>query len=71
VDDGSDLAGGGIETITFPAVDQYALQADRFSEAIRGFGSVPVSLEDSVGNMRVIDALFRSAKSREWEQVGS
>jgi predicted dehydrogenase len=68
IDDGSDVAGGGIETITFPPVDQYALQADRFSEAIRGVGSVPVSLEDAIGNMAVIDALFRSAESREWER---
>lgn len=68
VDDGSDLAGGGIETITFPPVDQYAVQADRFSEAIRGLGSVPVSLEDALGNMAAIDALFRSAKSGEWER---
>ena len=67
VDDGSDLAGGGVETITFPPVDQYAVQADRFSEAIRGVGTVPVSLEDAVGNMAVIDALFRSGESREWE----
>jgi predicted dehydrogenase len=71
VDDGSDLAGGGIETMTFPPVDQYALQADRFSEAIRGVGGVPVSLEDAMGNMAVIDALFRSAESREWERPGS
>jgi predicted dehydrogenase len=71
VDDGRDVTGGGIETITFPAVDQYALQADRFSEAIRGVGSVPVSLEDAMGNMAVIDALFRSAESREWERPGS
>jgi predicted dehydrogenase len=71
VDDGSDLAGGGIESITFPRVDQYSVQADRFSEAIRGVGSVPVSLEDAMGNMAVIDALFRSAESREWEQPGS
>jgi predicted dehydrogenase len=71
VDDGSDLAGGGVETITFPPVDQYALQADRFSEAVRGVGSVPVSLEDAVGNMAVIDALFRSAESRRWERPGS
>ena len=69
--DGSDLAGGGLETITFLPVDQYALQADRFSEAIRGVGSVPVSLEDAMGNMAVIDALFRSAESREWERPGS
>ena len=71
VDDGSDLAGGGIETITFPPVDQYSVQADRFSEAIRGVGSVPVSLEDAMGNMAVIDALFRSAESRRWERPES
>lgn len=69
VDDGSDLiGGGGVETITFPAVDQYALQADRFSEAIRGVGAVPVSLGDSIGNMAVIDAIFRSGESRQWER---
>ena len=71
VDDGRDLAGGGIETITFPPVDQYTLQADRFSEAIRGVGKVPVSLEDAMGNMAVIDALFRSVESRQWERPGS
>jgi predicted dehydrogenase len=71
VDDGRDVEGSGIETITLPAVDQFAIQADRFSEAIRGVGSVPVSLEDAVGNMAVIDALFRSAESGEWERPGS
>jgi predicted dehydrogenase len=71
VDDGSDLAGGGIETVIFPPVDQYAVQADRFSEAIRGVGSVPVSLEDAIGNMAVIDALCRSAESHKWERPGS
>jgi predicted dehydrogenase len=69
VDDGSDLMGrGGIETITFPPVDQFSIQADCFSEAIRGVGTVPVSLEDAIGNMGVIDALFRSAESHEWER---
>jgi predicted dehydrogenase len=71
VDDGSDWAGSGIETIAFPPVNPYTLQADRFSEAIRGFGSVPVSLEDAIGNMAVIDALFRSAESRQWERPAS
>jgi predicted dehydrogenase len=68
VDDGSDLTGMSAETITFPAVDQYSVQADRFSEAIRGVGAVPVPLEDAMGNMAVIDALFRSAESRVWER---
>ena len=71
VDDGSDWAGSGIETITFPPVNQYTLQADRFSEAIRGVASVAVSLEDAIRNMAVIDALFRSAESHEWERPGS
>lgn len=71
VDDGRDVEGSGIEAITLPPVDQYALQADRFSEAVRGVGSVPVSLEDAMGNMAVIDALFRSAESRHWERPAS
>lgn len=70
VDDGRDVAGGGIEAITFPPVDQYALQADRFSEAVRGVGKVPVPLENAIGNMAVIDALFRSVETKQWESVG-
>lgn len=67
VDDGRDLSGAGKEVIEFPAVDQYTLQADRFSEAVRGVGSVPVGVDDAIANMAVIDALFRSAESRQWE----
>jgi predicted dehydrogenase len=67
VDDGSDLRGGGVETIEVRAVDQYALQAQLFAAAVRGRGEVPVPLEDAVRNMAVIDALFRSAESGRWE----
>ena len=52
---------------TLPAVDQYRLQGERFSEAVRGVGVVPVGLEDAIDNMSVIDALFRSARSGRWE----
>ena len=61
--------GRSAESITFPAVDQYRLQAERFSEAVRGVGVVPVSLEDAIGNMAVIDALFRSAETGTRERV--
>jgi predicted dehydrogenase len=67
IDDGSSLDGSSAEAITFPAVDQYKLQGDRFAEAVRGVGTVPVSLDDAICNMAVIDALFRSAKSGRWE----
>jgi predicted dehydrogenase len=66
LDDGRELGGTGA-AIELPAADQFALQADRFAEAVRGVGQVPVSLEDAVGNMATIDALFRSAESGRWE----
>jgi predicted dehydrogenase len=56
--------------IELPAVDQFALQADRFAEAVRGLGPVPVPLEDSVGNMAALDALARSAETGRWEAPG-
>ena len=68
VDDGSDLFGGGIETIALPTVNQYTVQGDLFSHAIRAGGPAPVPLEDAVRNMAVIDAVFRSAKSGHWEE---
>ena len=59
IDDGRDLAGSGRLIEEFPIVNQCALQADRFADAIRGVGDVPVSVHDAVRNMEVIDALFR------------
>ena len=67
IDDGTQLGGAAAEAITLPAVDQYRLQAERFSEAVRGVGAVSVTLEDAIANMSVIDALFRSVTSGRWE----
>ena len=67
VDDGTQLGGAAAEAITLPPVDQYRLQAERFSEAVRGVGAVSVTLEDAIANMSVIDALFRSVTSGRWE----
>jgi len=67
VDDGSDLFGAGVETESFPVCDQYTIQGDLFSRAIRGEGEVPVPLEDAIRNMAVIDALVKSAESGRWE----
>lgn len=68
VDDGSELGDSSARAIEFPAVDQYTLQAESFSAAIRGSAAVPVPLEDAIGNMAVIDAIFRSASSGRWER---
>jgi predicted dehydrogenase len=66
-DEGEDLTGARRTVIEFPVVDQYTVQCDHFSAALRGFGTVPVSVSDGIKNMAVIDALFRSAESGRWE----
>jgi predicted dehydrogenase len=67
IDDGSSLFGDGIETVEFPIVDQYTIQADLFSQAIREATPSRFPLEDAVNNMAVIEALFRSAESHQWQ----
>ena len=59
--------GGRIEWREFPACDQYTIQGDLFSRAVREETEQPVPLEDAVANMAVIDAVFRSAESGRWE----
>lgn len=67
IDDGGELFGSGISTESFPTCDQYTIQGDVFSKAIRQDGEVPVPLGDAVKNMAVIEAIFRSAESGRWE----
>lgn len=70
VDDGSVVGGGSAEVIELPVADQFTLQAERFAEAVRGVGVVPATVEGAIANMEVIDALFRSAVSNDWQTVG-
>lgn len=67
IDSTGDLSGSGITTEIFPVADQYTMQGDAFAKAVREDTEVPVSLEDSIGNMAVIEAIFRSAGSGKWE----
>jgi predicted dehydrogenase len=57
------------EAIDIDVCDQYTIQGDLFSEAIRRGTPAPYPLEDSIANMRVIDALFRSAETNRWESM--
>jgi len=50
--------GGEVETIIFDKCDQYILQGDAFSRAILDDTPVPISIEDSISNMRVIDKIL-------------
>ena len=67
VDDGSDLVGGGARVEELPVCDQYGLQGDAFARAALGEAPLEFPIEDAVLDMRVIDALFRSAERGGWE----
>jgi len=52
--------------IIFDAVDQYTIQGDQFSLVILNDGQEPTGLTDAVNNMKLIEAVFESAKKGEW-----
>ncbi len=64
--DEGDLFGEKKEIKSFDTCDQYTIQGDCFSRAILEDTEVPTPLEDAVRNMRVIDAVFRSAETGGW-----
>ena len=67
LDDGTDLTGRAIQTIEFETSDQYTIQGDLFSQSIRENREPILPLEESIKNMAVIEAVFRSAKTGQWE----
>lgn len=69
LDDGSDLTGASAKIIEVPVCDQYEIQGSLFSQALRENREQPIPLEDAVNNMRVIDAVLRSATTNDWQAV--
>jgi predicted dehydrogenase len=69
IDDGSGLVGEGLRTLSVPAVDQYQLQAEAFSAAVRHEKPDAKWLDDAVCNMRILDAFFRSETSARFENL--
>ena len=67
VDIGGDFLGTTMRTEEIPTCNQYTLQGDAFSHAILEGGEVPTTLENALGNMAVIEALFRSERTAQWE----
>ena len=57
------------EAIDFDPCNQYTILAELFARAAQEGAPAPIPLEDSVRNMAVLDALFRSAASGRWEPI--
>ena len=71
VDSTGELSGAGVETIELEICDQYTIQGDLFSKALLDGTDVPAPLEDAVKNMACIEAVFRSARTGQWEGLTS
>ncbi|WP_157014239.1 Gfo/Idh/MocA family protein [Mesorhizobium xinjiangense] len=53
----------------FPDTRQYRLEAEAFARAARGQDEAVFTLEDSVKNQKLIDAIFRAGGHDGWEMV--
>jgi predicted dehydrogenase len=69
LDKGQKLGGAGAKSISIRPSDQYRLQGEAFSRAVRGIEPLAYGIEDSIRQMRVLDALFRSAETGKWEMI--
>lgn len=58
--------GEKVDEIAIAVCNQYTIQGDRFAQAVLEDRDVPTPLEDSVANMRVIEAVVTSAKAGTW-----
>ena len=67
-DTGAQHGDGSRQAVMIPPADQYQLQAEAFSRAIRGAEPLAAGLEDALLNMRILDAMARSEKSGAWER---
>ena len=71
MDDGSEPGDLSTTEISFDISDQYMLQAEAFSRHIIEHTSPEYPLEDSLANMKVVDALFTSAREGCWVNINS
>jgi predicted dehydrogenase len=61
---------GTRKVVTGPE-DQYGMMFAEFSKALREGRPAPTPIEDAIGNMSTLDALFRSEKAGSWAAVAS
>ncbi len=59
----------GTRRILSGPADQYGALFAAFSKAVRSGTPAPTPVEDGIANMAVLDALFKSEKSRCWENL--
>jgi predicted dehydrogenase len=54
----------------FAPCDQYTLQGEAFSQAVRGERKLDYGVEHAIAHMKILDSIFESEKSGAWVKVG-
>jgi len=67
-DDGKKLGDASAKVVKIEKADQYELQGEYFSRVVRGKEKNLYGVEDAILQARVLDAVFRSAKTGKWEK---
>lgn len=64
-----DIFRNDFEAIPFDTCNQYRIQAEAFTQAVKDNTEVPVSLEDAKANAAVLEAIFHSARENRWVEL--
>ncbi len=59
----------GHRELTFEPVDHYLLEFEYFADSIRGKRSILKFYDDSLANMKIVDALFKSTEVGTWVKI--
>ena len=68
MDDGKKLGDASAKVVKIEKADQYQLQGEYFSRVVRGTEKLAFGVDDAIQQARILDAVFRSAKSGKWEK---
>jgi predicted dehydrogenase len=66
IDSGYTMDGSLVEREVIPPCDQYSEEAEAFALAVLGRKSLPYGIEDSIQQMRILDAIFESERKGAW-----
>ena len=59
----------GTRDLYLPAEDQYIIEFEAFAQAVKSQQAVPITPEETIKNLQVLDALRKSHESGQWEAV--
>ena len=70
IDTSTDHSRSEARSVEFPALDQYEVEVTNFALAVRGRDVPFYGLDDARANAAVADAVFRSATTGTWVEIG-